>query len=287
MKTAYKSLCGILGILLLAMPLTAQRGSRGNSGGRASSGAPRSSGAAPPTARSISTATTSGTGTTGAYSGRPLSSSYGSGSYVSPTGMSVRSLKETSFNSLSGYYSWNEFYWYLNTHYSLNPYYFNRFFRNTEPLITPPVLKLSLREPIQLTSQMLNLIDQLQLMLADAQDGKAVDKQMLVEHTKKIRTLAKDIRKNRAISYIDLRKEQKIYKKWDDDFDMLGPESLGKLREMALDLNNQLDNMYKKPSTQTVAVDHFKQPSFKSLAKGIEKLSKDIEKSIKKANLAG
>ncbi len=282
MKTAWTGLCGILLSLLLAIPLTAERASReSRSGGGRAPEAMNPGAAMPPAARTLGAVTPSSS--SGPYNGSPSSPGYTSSPYASPSGIPIYSLKQTSFGSLSSYYSWNAFYGYLYGRYSLNPDYFNRFFRNTEPLITPPLLKLSLRESVDLSSQMLDLIDQLQLMLGDAQAGKTFDKEESLENVKQIRMLAKEIRKNGAISYIDLRKERAIYEKRKSGFDMLGPEALGKLREMAVDLNNQLKNMHNEASTQTVAVDHFSQPSFKSLAKGIEELSKDIEKSIKKS----
>ncbi len=290
MTSAWKSLLGIFALLLVAMPAMAERAPKASRSGRGSAGAARVAAAAAPSARSYTAPSSSGysgSATPGGYYGGTSRGGYARDSYVSPGGIAVRSLNNTSFNSYSGYYHWNQFYGYLYQHYNLNPYYFNRFFRNTEPLITPSVLKLGLRESILLSSQLVDMIDQLQWMIGEAQAGREFDKKALVEQTKLIRKLAKEIRKNKAIAYIDLRKEQKIYQKPKKESDMLNPEALDRLREMAIDLNNQLKTMHNKPSTQTVAVDHFKQPSFKSLAKGIEKLSKDIEKSIKKTDLTG
>jgi len=50
---------------------------------------------------------------------------------------------------------------------------------------------------------------------------------------------------------------------------------------MAVDMNTQLKAMYDQNSTATVSVQNLSQPSFESLSKGIERLTKVIENSAK------
>ena len=126
---------------------------------------------------------------------------------------------------------------------------------------------------------MLKSIDELENMLADARDGKPVDKKAIVAKAQAIQNLAKEIRQDRTLSIVDIRKETVLFK--DDNIDMLNPEAIAKLREMALDLNRQLKNMYSESSTSTVSVDSYKEPSFESVTKGIEKACKAIEHSSK------
>jgi hypothetical protein len=202
--------------------------------------------------------------------------------YYSPgVGASVGmpNLRGTSFGTVGTYYSWNSYYSYLSTNYNVNPLYFSRFYRNTEPLITPDLLKLTLRTPILLGAQMMKSIDQLEVMFKEVESEATIDGQALREKSKTIRKLAKEIRNNRTLSIIDLRKKKDLYNR--DKHDSFSPESLAMLREMAVDLNRQLRNMYNQPSTAVISVDSYNEPSLESLAKGIEELCKDIEKFSK------
>jgi hypothetical protein len=153
--------------------------------------------------------------------------------------------------------------------------YFDRFYRNTEPLITPGMLKLTLREPISLSSEMLDSINQLKEMLETDLSRTPTDRQALVEKSRHIRELAKRIRQNQTLSYIDLRGNKNLYSS--GEHDAFSPEAIQKLHEMATDLNRQLKNMDHQASTSTVSVESYKEPSLESLTKGIEKICKVIE----------
>ena len=188
-------------------------------------------------------------------------------------------LRQSSFGTASTYYSWNNYYSYLYSTYNLNPLYFNRFYRNVEPLITPDMLKVTLRTPILLGAEMLNSIDQLEMMLKEGEPETTIDLQAVREKSKGIRKLAKKIRKNRTLSIIDLREKKDLYNR--DEHDSLSPESLAMLRKMASDLNRQLRIMYNQDSTAVISVNSYSEPSLESLARGIEEVCKDIEKYSK------
>ncbi len=284
MKITLRSFSVILAMLLIALPLLAQRSSpnAGSRSGRTASGTGSSSSVSGAYVNTGSSSVSRSAPGSYSRSSGYSSSSYGvSPGYVYGGGSFAPNIQGTSFSSLGCYYDWNNYYYYLLTHYRMNSLYFGRFYRNREPLVTPTMLKLTMREPIQLSAQMLDSIDQLESMLKDAQSGKPFDKEALVDKSKEIRDLAKKIRKNHTISLIDLRDDTKVYEE-DDAADVLSPQSLNKLHEMAIDLNRQLKNAYNQNSTSTVSVDYYNQPSFESLAKGIEKLSKAIEKSSKR-----
>lgn len=184
-------------------------------------------------------------------------------------------LQRSSFQTFNSYYTWNNYYSYLSTHFDVSPVYFDRFYRNTEPLITPVMLKLTLREPIKLSSEILDSIDQLQEMLKAGLSGASTDRQALVERSRHIRKLAKRIRHNQTLSCIDLRGNKNLYNK--SEYDALSHETMQRLRGMATNLDRQLRNMYRQSSTSTVSVDSYKEPSLESLTKGIEKICKVIE----------
>jgi hypothetical protein len=261
-------------MILMLLPLAAV-GGEGPRGPARESAAPRVDSA--PRAASPAAAVSAGTAGTAVSSG-----SYAAGSGgVAGGGVIQPNLSGTSFQSYTNYYNWNNYYSYLCAHYNLNPVYFSRFYRNVEPLITPDMLKVTLREPIRLSSNMLDSIDELEGMLAQNASASPADKQALLEKSKYIRELAKQIRRNQTLSNYDLRKDEDLFKN-EEDLKSLGPEAWSKLHEMAVDLDRQLRNMYSQSSTSTVSVDSYSEPSIESLAKGIEKLCKAIENSSKR-----
>jgi hypothetical protein len=209
------------------------------------------------------------------YSGVPASVAP-SGGYVS----SAPNLQGTSFNTLDSYYDWQNYYWRMRTMYMLNGLYFSRFYRNTEPLITPELMKLTLRAPLGLSTQMVSAVDQLQAMLTDLQAGKQVNKQDIAAKAQEIRNLAKKIRQDESLTFIDRRLDQNLGK--GNQFDNLGLAGIDSLRELATDLHTQLKGMYGQSTTSSVSVQNLSQPSFASLSKGIEKLTKVIEASARR-----
>jgi hypothetical protein len=263
--------------LIIALPVAAQSGDRG--GGRNVPGDSGSSSTASIASRGIASSSSTSTVSSTSRDYSSSSPSYIGSSSGASSGYTPK-LQGTSFSTPYSYYMFQDFYWYLRTAYNMNPYYFTRFYRNSEPLITPQMLKLTLRQPMALSSRMLVAIDSLEAMLQDRQAGKAVDKRALVAKSQEIRELAKQIRQDQALSYIDLRKDKNILK--DDSSDVLSPETITKLRDLATELNRQLKYMYNLSSTSTVTINSFSEPSLESLAKGIERLSKAIESSSKR-----
>jgi hypothetical protein len=192
----------------------------------------------------------------------------------------VPKLQGTSFNSVNTYYAWNSFYDYLHFRYMMNALYFTRFYRNVEPLVTPQLLRLTTREPLRLSMQMMTAVDELEAMLEALQAGKQVSKQDISAKAQEIRDLAKKVRQDQALTFIDQRKDKDIFK--GDNIENLGLQAISQLREMVTDLNTQLKSLYTQNATSTISVSTLTQPSFESLSKGIEKLSRVIENSAKK-----
>jgi hypothetical protein len=263
----------LLVILLFALPLSAQRAVP--SGGGDSGGGGRGvSGGAVSSSTSVSVSSSSPSYSGGGMGNRAFGES--SGSVYVP----VPNLSGTSFYTPTLYTSWMSYYGYLSQYYRFNPLYFNRFYVNREPLITPAMLKITLRQPLILSAEILSSIDELEALLLDAREGKTVDKTLLAAKAQEIRDLARRIRQDRTISLVDLRKDAILYR--EEGLDVLSPEAVAKLREMALDLNRQLENMYNMSSSSTISVETYKAPSFGSEAKSIEKLCKAIENSSKR-----
>jgi hypothetical protein len=117
-------------------------------------------------------------------------------------------------------------------------------------------------------------------MVSDLQAGKPVRKEDISEKAQAIREMAKKIRRDNSLAFIDQRTDKSTPK--NEDFDNLGLEAVRQLRQMVTDLNTQLKGMYNQQTTSTVSVHSLTQPSFESLSKGIEKLTKVIESSARR-----
>ncbi len=279
MKSTLQVTVFMLVAWLVSLPAQAQdRGARpsgGDTGGGSSSIASR--GVA---------ATTATVSTPAPVAVRDYSSS--SGSHIvsnavtqgSSGGGYVPDLRTSSFNSLNNYYQWQDFFWYLQTRYYMNGNYFTRFYRNREPLVTPELLKLTVRQPLKLSSQMLAAVDDLEAMIKDRDAGKPVEKTAIAAKSQEIRDLAKKIRQDQSLAFFDQRRDKDLVK--GEQVDALGLEAVAQLREMAMDLNTQLKNMYTQSQPSTVSVQSLTAPSFESLTKGIDRLTKAIENSARR-----
>lgn len=279
-KFALKNLLIGLGLLALALPAFGQDrgrpssdaggGGRGVASGDAGGGTAGSRGVAEGPSYASSTS----------VSARPDTNHYvatptGGGSYAA----AVPNLQGTSFNSLNSYYEWQTFLWHLRMRYMLDTMYFSRFYRNSEPLLTPQLLKLALREPLTLSRQMVQAVDEFDTMLNERQAGKPVRKQDIAEKAQEIRELAKRIRRDQSLSFVSQRLGKDMTK--GKAFDNPGLEAIAQLRQMVIDLHTQLKGLYSQSTTSSVSVDSLSQPSFESLAKGIEKLTKVVENSTR------
>ena len=191
----------------------------------------------------------------------------------------VPKLQGTSFNSMNSYLMWQDFLWNLQTRYFLDAMYLSRFYRNSEPLVTPHLMKMVVREPLSLSTRMLAAVDELGTLVSDFEGGKPVPKQDITTKAQEIRELAKRIRKDNTLSFVDQRADKEVPK--GENTETLGLETIRQLRTMAVDMNTQLKAMYNQNSTATVSVQNLSQPSFESLSKGIERLTKVIENSAK------
>lgn len=156
----------------------------------------------------------------------------------------------------------------------------SRFLRNSEPLLTPQFAFLAARRPLGLSMQLLAVIDELESLLNEARAGKPINVKEVEANTRQIRVLAKAIRTDRSLAFIDLRSDQDLLQ--GTPVDQLGIDAIVRLREIAIDLNGQLKSMAEESKTSTVSVDLLKRPSYSSLSKSIEKLSKVIENSARR-----
>jgi hypothetical protein len=263
--------------VLIALPLFAQdRGTpAASSGGTAASAS----------ASSVSTASHSVAG--GSYSsgtsysapsrdfGTPSFGGGGGGSVYVPSIPVGSSFSNLNYYQFLGFWGWmrSNYSWLQLMQYGL--WDANRYYRNFEPLVTPQMFKLTLNRPLRLSQRMVSAVDELQALLDENKSGKTVSKDQIEGKTQEIRDLAKAIRNDQALAFFDPRKPRDITK----GFDNLGQGAINQLRDMVQDLNSQIKLMQSQTATSTVSVESLNSDSFQSLSKGIEKLSRVIEKA--------
>lgn len=264
---------------MLALATTGWGQSRGGGGGSAPSSS--SSVGSSSTTSSASGSRSDGgfsSSSSGSYSSPGVSYSSGRGGY-SGSGGYVPNLNGTSWSSANTWYQWQMYYNWMQLYYYLNPQYFSRFSRNVEPLATPDLVKLTYRRPLKISLQMLDSIDELAEML-QPQAGKQVDKQAVLTKLQEIRELNKQILKDQGVDFLDQRRDKEVFTGM--KVDKLDLDSINKLREMITDLSTQLKNTYTQATPSVVSVQSLSQPSFKSMCKEIDKVSKTLENSARR-----
>lgn len=160
--------------------------------------------------------------------------------------------------------------------------YLWRYAQGDSPL-TPDIVKLALQDSSQAAHSLVGLSEDLKQLLADFEAGRLDRKSFEAEFDRtlaQVRKLAKKIRGDYYLGYIDQRTETKIE----------APQaaaSLAELRplvdelhQMALEMQKGLSSFYTRDVTRVVSVQDLAQPSFRSISKGIDRISKTIGKSV-------
>ncbi len=252
----------------------------------------RGGGATSSSSSSVSPSTTTSSDSRGSigYSTSSSSVSYSAPSYGTSYsasrgggyggGYSVPDLTNTSWSSYNTWIQWQNYCYWLRSMYMLNYGYFSRFSRNVEPLVTPELLKLTYRRPLKLSLQMLDAVDELGQMLQSDPSGKPVDKQAVLAKIQEIRELNKRILKDQGLDFLDQRRDKQGFKGFKAD--KLDQAAIAKLREMVTDLSTQLKNTYTQTTPAVVSIENLSQPSFKSMCKDIDKMSKALESSARR-----
>jgi len=189
-------------------------------------------------------------------------------------------LQGTSFVSYNSYVQAQEFFYYLHTRYMMNDWYFTRFYRNTEPLITPQLLRMTMKEPVDLSTQMVKAMDDLRALVNEAQAGHTVNKVEVSSKAEEIRALARRIRHDNSIAYFDQRQGKDILR--GTSYSQMGLGVVSQLNDLVTELHTQIKSLYGQTTTSTVSVQTLTKPSFESLSKAIERLSKVIENSAQR-----
>jgi hypothetical protein len=273
--------CAAILAIIVIVPAQAQERSRQavQDGPAANTSSRASEGGSTPANSGAGSQGMSSSGTTGSTSGRTGGGDSAQSQPVSNFPQMPK-LSGTSFGSSSTYARWENYSNYLMNRFMMNPYYFNRFYRNVEPLITPELLKISTTEPLKASTTMLSSINELQAMIAALNAGKPVSRKEITAKTQAIRKLAEKIRKDQSLAFIDQRRKIDILKR--KPAQSLGLDAISQLCEIAADLHSQLTGLNRQTSTSTISVHTLTQPSIESLSSGIEKLAKAIEDSAKR-----
>jgi hypothetical protein len=155
-------------------------------------------------------------------------------------------------------------------------------YRQGDSPLTRRNLRMALQGCATASAGMLRLSDQLDGLINQYETGEldqADFERQVDQTTKQIRNLAKKIRKDDFLDFIDQRQKKHV-----DSFQEV--DSLHGLRElnqqlrmMASDVDSGLDAFHSQDMSRVVDVRELERPSFDSLSKGIDRLAKTIDKS--------
>lgn len=288
MKRHIAILTSLLVLAGLAIPLMALQ-SQGSSG-RPSVGRPSSGGRTSPSTSAGSTSSSS----TSSYSGgsyRPASISRpsrsgmpsGDGSYGGAPSVPSQSYNPYSNFSYSSWYDTNLFfhrmlsrYWYLS-----GSEYLWRYAQDDSPL-TQEVVNLALSESSLAADSLVATASELESLINEYEAGALGQTSFELEvdrTTKRIRDLAKQIRKDSLLEYLDQSPKAKV-----PSYDRA--RSISELRELCQELNraataigNGIDAYYEKDMTRTVNINDLQRPSFGTMTREVDRLAKTISKS--------
>jgi hypothetical protein len=181
---------------------------------------------------------------------------------------------------------WNQTNWFvyrlMSQYYFLDGYDYLWRYRQGDSPLTQHSLSIALQECAGASAGMLRLSDQLERTVNQYEAGElsqAEFENQVAETTRQIRKLSKKIRKDDYLDYIDQR--QKDYAgSFQEATSVRGLRALTQqLRSMAFEIDSGLDAFNREDMTRVVDVRELERPSFDSLAKGIDRLSKTIDRS--------
>ena len=160
--------------------------------------------------------------------------------------------------------------------------YLWRFDQGDSPL-TPDIVKLALRDSLQAATSMVQLTGELEPLLLEFQEGR-LDRKSLEQQSDpvlhQVRKLAKSIRKDSVLGYIEQRPRMKVRSREQvrsiSELQALAAE----LHQMALQVRGGITSFCDRDLTRVVSVSDLTQPSLGSISKEIEKLAKTIDKSV-------
>jgi len=172
----------------------------------------------------------------------------------------------------------------MNRYYFLNGYEYLWRYRQGDSPLTQESMRVALQECVSASAGMLRLSEQLENITNRYEAGEIEEdefKNLVKDKTDQVRKLAKTIRKDDFLDYIDQRQND-----YDGSFQeaqsVRGLKALTQqLRMMAYEIDTGLEAFNEEDMTRVVNVRELERPSFDSLSKGIDRLAKTIERSAK------
>ena len=279
------SMVVVMGLATPTMALQSQGSSERPSVGRPSTGGRTSSSASAGSVSSSSSSSSSGSSYRPAGISRPSRSgrpAVGGSSGGAPP-VPVQTYTPNPHFDYSSWYDTNRFvFQLLNRYQYLSVYdYLWRYAQDDSPL-TQEVVNLALSESSLAADSLIATADELESLIDEYEAGTIGQKSFEIEverTTKRIRQLAKKIRKDYLLEYLDQSPKSKV-----PSYDRAG--SVSELRELCRELHrastavaNGIDAYYEKDMTRVVNVNDLQRPSFGTMTKEIDRLAKTISKS--------
>ena len=188
----------------------------------------------------------------------------------------------TSFWSYDSYYRSMQLFDFLLFNYgnAFGNRYFSRFYINNEPIVNTKVAQYAMRIPMYNAKKLLTVADQLQQIRSKYASGQKSGSLLQDPEFKSFllqaKELARTIQKYPALEYLEVRKATDLTGKLaQKDFASCLDQMDGYIRM----LQNQFSDMVDAESPALISIQQLSQPSFLSLAKGIEKLAAQLEKT--------
>jgi hypothetical protein len=209
--------------------------------------------------------------------------SSGGGSYGGTPSVPSQSYNPYSNFNYSRWYDTNLFvhqmlsrYWYLSGYD-----YLWRYAQDDSPL-TQELVNLALSESSLAADSLLATASELESLIDEYEAGALAQKSFEVEverTTKRIRELAKKIRKDSLLEYLDQSPKAKVpsYDRAKSIADLRG--LCQELYRSATAIGNGIDAYYEKDMTRTVNVNDLQRPSIGTMTKEVDRLAKTISKS--------
>jgi hypothetical protein len=288
MKVNLKSVLslGLLVALSICLSPTAQVSQDRDTSGSVGSSAPASTPAVSAPQSIPQAYSTSNTSYSGTYSSsRDIAASSavsGGGSLPATYGMERYINPRTSFWSYDGYYRSMQLFDFLMFNYrgAFGNQYFSRFYMNNEPILNTKVAHYAMQVPMYNAKKLLAIADQMQQLKSKYATGQGKTSLQQDAEFKallqKAKELAHSIEKYPALEYLEVRKSTNLVGKSDQrDFE----SNLNQLDSYIRMLQSQFQEIVNSDSPAMISVEQLSQPSFISLAKGIEKLATNLEKT--------
>jgi len=286
-------LAGLLVFSSLAPAQTQQipRGGGDSGGGASSAPAPSTSsvssgrdntssvGAPSYSSYSMPTSRASIPGGSGSYSGA------GGGGYINPS-YNQYINDRTSFYTYDNYMRSMMFFDLLRMTYgsAFNQQYFSRYYLNSEPILNRKTLYYSLQNSYSRTGQMSQAVFELNQLVSEysvsggGEAGALKDPRWNSLATR-IRTLAKQIKDDEFLPFVDVRKTTGDSVVKTANLEKLSySEQTSRLSELVSQLNTQLSGMMNDTTPAVVSVNSLSQPTFESLAREIERVARNLSK---------